>query len=289
MRWWCNDSGFKGNSIVTWTPPKANIHVWSDVSPWCEGAVNSHSDYFQHYWTESCQHINLLEIRAAREGIQELVDPLETVHPHINDSTACTYNRKKRGTHSLSLCRESLCLWQEVVDRDVHILDPHWLSSLDNLAGRFSVSSSSGSLGFPALSSDFPTNVLSFLGQTDTGRFHNQQDKPSSKVHDLGEGQVRSRPELSQLPLGSRNLAVSTCPPNPSCAARSGGSAERGDSNLPGLGMGYVVALSLQDVGSAHSVASSLSSMPQFPDLTRSGRIQYGSIGGSSTSEDACK
>ena len=33
LRWWCKISGFRGNSIVTWSPPKANIHVWSDASP----------------------------------------------------------------------------------------------------------------------------------------------------------------------------------------------------------------------------------------------------------------
>ena len=30
LRWWSSDSGFQGNSIVTWTPPKPNVHVWSD-------------------------------------------------------------------------------------------------------------------------------------------------------------------------------------------------------------------------------------------------------------------
>ena len=57
LRWWCKASGFRGNSTVTWTPPKANVHVWSDASPWGEGAVNYHGDYFQHSWTEmeSCQ------------------------------------------------------------------------------------------------------------------------------------------------------------------------------------------------------------------------------------------
>ena len=81
--------------------------------------------------------INLLEIRAAREGIRELVDPHETVHPHIDNTMACAYIRKKGGTRSLSLCQESLCFWQEVVDRDVHVLDPFWLSSLDNLEADF--------------------------------------------------------------------------------------------------------------------------------------------------------
>ena len=71
LQWWCRDAGFRGNSVSSWSPPKPDVHVWSDASPWGGGAVNSHGDYFLHSWTEmeSCQHINLLEIRAAKEGI----------------------------------------------------------------------------------------------------------------------------------------------------------------------------------------------------------------------------
>ena len=282
LRWWCKDSGFKGNSIVTWTPPKVNVHVWSDASPWGEGAVNSHGDYFQRSWTEteSCQHINLLEIRPAKEGIQELVIRQETVHPYIDNTTACTYIRKKGGTRSYSLCKESLCFWQEMVYRDVHILNPFWLSSQDNLEAAFLSCQALVAWDFQ-LSHQMFRHVLSFSGHTYTGRFCDQQDKPSPKVHDLGKGRVRGRPELPKFPLGSRNLAVSTGPPSPSCAARGGGAADRGNSNLPGMEMGFVVASSLQDVGLAHLVASSLSSMPQLPRFNQVGRIQYGSIGGS--------
>ena len=81
--------------------------------------------------------------------------------------------------------------------------------------------------------------------------------------------------------MGFHDLAVSPCPPDPSCAARGGGAADRGDSNLPGLVTGSVVASSLQDVGSAHSEASSLSSMPQLPGFHPQGGIQYRSFGGS--------
>ena len=71
LKWWCIDTGFRGNSVSSWSPPKPDVHVWSDASPWGGGAVNSHGDYFQRSLTEteSCQHINLLEIRAAKEGI----------------------------------------------------------------------------------------------------------------------------------------------------------------------------------------------------------------------------
>ena len=98
----------------------------------------------------------------------------------------------------------------------------------------------------------------------------------------MGVRRVHGGPELSQLLLGSSNLAVSSGPPNPSCAARSGGTADRGDSHLPGLETGSVVASSFQDVGSAHLVASSLSSMPQLPRIHRTGGIQYGPSSGSS-------
>ena len=86
-----------------WSPPKPDVHVWSDASPGGGGAVNYHGDYFQCSWTEteSCQHINLLEIRAAKVGIRELVDPHETVHPHIYNTMVCTYIRKI-GAHAHS-------------------------------------------------------------------------------------------------------------------------------------------------------------------------------------------
>ena len=122
LKWWCRDTGFRGNSVSSWSPPKPDVHVWSDASPWGGGAVNSHGDYFQRSWTEteSCQHINLLEIRAAKEGIRELVDPQETVRPHIDNTTACAYIRKIGGTRSVFLCQESLSLWREVVCHNVH-------------------------------------------------------------------------------------------------------------------------------------------------------------------------
>ena len=121
-------------------------------------------------------------------------------------------------------------------------------------------------------------------GQTDTGCFRNQQDKSPPTVHDLGVRRVCSRPELSQLSLGSSNLAVSPGSPDPSCAARSGGTADRGNYHLSWLETGFVVASSLQDVGSAYSEAPSLPSVPELPRFHHSSGIQYGSFSSSSQS-----
>ena len=86
---------------------------------------------------------------------------------------------------------------------------------------------------------------------------------------------------MSQLLLGSGNLAVSPGPPDPSCATRSGGTADRGDSHLPGLETGSVVASSFQDAGSAHLAASSRSFMPELPRIHNTSGIQYGPSSGS--------
>ena len=53
LLWWALNSGFRGNSVTSWSPRKSDVSVWSDASPWGEGAVNSHGDYFQRSWTET--------------------------------------------------------------------------------------------------------------------------------------------------------------------------------------------------------------------------------------------
>ena len=77
-------------------------------------------------------------------------------------------------------------------------------------------------------------------------------------------------------------MAVSPGPTDPSCAARSGGAADRGDSHLPGLETGSVVASSFQDVGSAHPAASSRSFVPELPRIHNTSGIQYGPTSGGS-------
>ena len=61
----------------------------------------------------------------------------KTVRPHIDNTMACAYIRKIGGTCSFFLSQESLSLWREVEDCNVHILDPFWLYSLDNLEADF--------------------------------------------------------------------------------------------------------------------------------------------------------
>ena len=73
-----------------------------------------------------------LELRAARLGFRELVDPGLTVQPFLDNMAACAYIWKKRGTRSQTLCTESLRLWREACQRRVTVRLPYWLASEEN-------------------------------------------------------------------------------------------------------------------------------------------------------------
>ena len=114
--------------------PRPDVTVWSNASPWAGGAVSDDGFSFQKTWdeTEAQSHINFLELRAARLGFRELVDPGLTVQPYLDNMTACAYIWKKGGTRSWTLCTESLRLWREVSQRKVTLRPPYWLASEEN-------------------------------------------------------------------------------------------------------------------------------------------------------------
>ena len=95
--------------------------------------------FFQKDWdeTEAKCHINFLELRAARLGFRELVDPGLTIQPYLDNMTAHAYIRKKGGTRSQTLCTESLRLWREVSQRKITVRPPYWLASEENAQADF--------------------------------------------------------------------------------------------------------------------------------------------------------
>ena len=105
------------------------------------GARSSRGEFNQRSWTteelDDDPHINLLEVRAAREGVKALARPGDKVRLHLDNVTACAYIRKQGGTKSSSLSEESCLLWKDAVERDISLLTPHWLSSEANLEADF--------------------------------------------------------------------------------------------------------------------------------------------------------
>ena len=94
-------------------------------------------------------------------------------------------HQEEGGTHSLSLCKESLCFWQEMVCRDVHILDPFWLSSLDNLEADFLSHQALVAWDFQLSRRLFRQVCCHFQVTPTLDAFVTSRIKPSPKVHDL--------------------------------------------------------------------------------------------------------
>ena len=107
--------------------------TWQWVVPRAQGALF----FKEHGQKKNYPHINLLEIRAARDGIVALADPGDRVRLHMDSVTACAYVRKQGGTKSTSLSKEACLLWHQALSRDVQILAPHWLSTKDNVEADF--------------------------------------------------------------------------------------------------------------------------------------------------------
>ena len=68
-----------------------SVQIWSDANLTMGGAHNSRGQFQQRLWTEEEQshnfHINLLELRAAREALS-LTNPGDMVRLHVDPKTA---------------------------------------------------------------------------------------------------------------------------------------------------------------------------------------------------------
>ena len=141
LQWWLKDSGFISHSSAPISELQPTLHIWSDANLEMGGARTSRGNFSQREWTSkelmSNPHINLLEIRAAREGINALANPGDRVRLHLDNATACAYIRKQGGTKSFTLSEEACLLWEEALTNNVQILTPHWLSTKDNIEADF--------------------------------------------------------------------------------------------------------------------------------------------------------
>ena len=117
------------------------IEIWTDANLERCGAHSSCGDFFQRLGSpeeiESDPHINLLELRAAKEGLLNLASPGDRVRLFIDSTTAVYYVKKQGGTHSHYLAAEAISLWEEANSFGVEILTPHWISTSDNASADF--------------------------------------------------------------------------------------------------------------------------------------------------------
>lgn len=140
LAWWFSSDGFAVNCTAPIREMEPTITIYSDANLTMGGAHNSRGEFMQREWSKEelseDPHINLLELRAAREALS-LTRPGDRVRLHVDSRTAASYIRKQGGTKSLVLTQEALLLWKESINRRITILTPHWLSTTENVMADF--------------------------------------------------------------------------------------------------------------------------------------------------------
>ena len=138
LSWWIKK--FPINCTAPIRELQPTVQIYSDANLLMGGSHCSRGKFLQRAWSkeELSQdlHINLLEIRAAREALA-LAEPGDLVRLHIDSRTAASYIRRQGGTKSSLLSAEACQLWREAVSRNLTILTPHWLSTSDNVMADF--------------------------------------------------------------------------------------------------------------------------------------------------------
>ena len=140
LGWWIAPSGFVAHCSAPIREPEPSLTIWSDANLRMGGAHCSRGTFRQREWSQAElsyePHINLLELRAAREGLS-LARPGDIVRIMIDSRTAAAYIRKQGGTRSTILNREACLLWKEAIARNLTLLTPHWLSTKENVMADF--------------------------------------------------------------------------------------------------------------------------------------------------------
>ena len=82
-------------------------------------------------------HINLLELRSAREAVEKFAVPGDQVRLHVDSMVAAAYLAKQGGTRSDLLTKEACLLWNFLESRNIFLLKPHWISTTENTCADF--------------------------------------------------------------------------------------------------------------------------------------------------------
>ena len=115
LRWWVSPTGFAGNCSCPIREKSPTLDIWSDANLDMGGARSSRGEFVQRSWDpaelSTSPHINLLELRAARDGLMQLSCPGDVVRLHLDNRTACAYIKRQGGTRSPLLSKEACLLW----------------------------------------------------------------------------------------------------------------------------------------------------------------------------------
>ena len=140
LKWWTSPSGFVAQCSAPIREPDPTVNIWSDANLTMGGAHTSRGEFHQRPWSPDelslKYHINVLELRAAREGLN-LARPGDIVRINLDSRTAAAYIKKQGGTKSSLLNKEACLLWKEALAKKLTLVSPHWLSTKDNVMADF--------------------------------------------------------------------------------------------------------------------------------------------------------
>ena len=134
LKWWSKDVRLFSSSPMR--PRKATAHFQTDASKalgagW--GGFRMNGDSAQGLWTEKerSSHINVLELKAVHNTLDELLKPREVALVDSDSRSAVSYIRKMGGTRSEQLCKEAMKLWNLVLARNAWVI-PNWVPGKEN-------------------------------------------------------------------------------------------------------------------------------------------------------------
>ena len=185
LSWWIKK--FPINCTAPIRELQPTVQIYSDANLLMGGSHCSRGKFLQRAWSkeELSQdlHINLLEIRAAREALA-LAEPGDLVRLHIDSRTAASYIRRQGGTKSSLLSAEACQLWREAVSKSDN-LDPTLALDIGQCNGRLLISPRNESVGVHVITLNPQYRVSNLPIVSDVGRVCQQGDTPAPKVHEL--------------------------------------------------------------------------------------------------------
>ena len=131
--WWENNVSVQRTELIK---SKPTVFIETDSSNLYWGAKLVGGSSTQGSWNqvEQLDHINILELTAAKLGIQALCYDLTNVHIRVrsDNSTCVSYINKKGGSKSLKLNAISVDLWHWCLDHNIMI-------SAEHIPGKFNI------------------------------------------------------------------------------------------------------------------------------------------------------
>ena len=178
IRWWIENIECSGKLVRM---PKAKVTLHTDASNEGWGAhTDVHSTGGRWSQEEEEDHINVLELRAVRFGLQSLCE-MEQTHIKImtDNTTALAYVKHQGGVKSLPCNDEALKIWEWCEQRDNWLTIAH-IPGVDNVLADFKSRNFADNIEWE-LNENIFQKVIKVFGQPDIDLFASRLNRKTEK------------------------------------------------------------------------------------------------------------